>query len=88
MGKGSSENPRDDWKIGTGVLGTWATPGPAAGLWLSQYCPSPPRPQLQAAGEALASDQTLHARLPPVYMETPNMFEGSPEPHADAIGLL
>lgn len=34
MGKGSSENPRDDWKIGTGVLGTWATPGPAAGLWL------------------------------------------------------
>lgn len=37
---------------------------------MSQYCPSPPRPQLQAAGEALASDQTLHTASPCLHGNT------------------
>lgn len=33
MAKRSSKNLRASWGIGTGVLVTWATPGPVAGLW-------------------------------------------------------
>lgn len=65
MGKGSSESPRDDWGIGTGprYLGHPRLCCRAVGK-MSHRCPSPLLLQHQAAGEPLASDQTLHTASP------------------------